>query len=44
MTTYEGDVEVLLASSPLSSRGVTTKIKEIVEMPNNIEALMRENV
>ncbi len=41
---YEGDVEVLLASSPLSSRGVTTKIKEIVEMPNNIEALMRENV
>lgn len=41
---FEGDVEALLSHSPLSLRGVETKIKEIVNIPDNLEELMREKV
>jgi GGDEF domain-containing protein len=41
---FEGDIEALLAESPFSSKGVGTKIKEIVNIPDNLEELMNEKV
>jgi len=41
---FEGEIEALLAESPLASKGVSTKIKEIVNVSDNLEELMREKV
>ncbi|DAB39499.1 MAG TPA: hypothetical protein CFH83_00465 [Sulfuricurvum kujiense] len=41
---FEGDIETLISESPLSSAGVGTKTKEIVNIPDNLEELMLEKV
>ena len=41
---FEGDMEALLVQSPLSLARVGTKIKEIENIPDNLEELMREKV
>jgi GGDEF domain-containing protein len=39
---FEGDIEALISESSLFSRGVGTKTKEIVNIPDNLEELMTE--
>ncbi|HLD23933.1 MAG TPA: HD domain-containing phosphohydrolase, partial [Sulfuricurvum sp.] len=39
---FEGDIEALILESLLSSRGVGTKTKEILNIPDNLEELMND--
>jgi len=41
---FEGDIEALLAGSPLSERGVGAKTKKIVSIPDNLQELMEEGM
>lgn len=39
---FNGDIEAIVAESPLRERGVTAKIKKIMTIPENIEDLMHD--
>lgn len=39
---YNGDIELMLAESPLVREGVSAKTKEIATIPDNLEELMRD--
>lgn len=41
---YNGNIDELLAESPLVKEGVDAKTKEISTIPDNLEALMREKI
>lgn len=41
---FEGDIETLLAESPLAKEGVEAKTKEVAHIPDNLEELMHEKI
>ena len=41
---FEGDIETLLAESPLANEGVEAKTKEVARIPDNLEELMHEKI